>query len=49
MRRLDLSLELLEKERARAKLLRDIRQSVEKKVQEQNHKYMLNEQVLMIF
>lgn len=48
MRRLDLALEVLEKERARAKLLRDIRQSVEKKVQEQHYKYMLNEQLKVI-
>uniref|UniRef100_A0A1I8BYA3 Lon protease homolog n=1 Tax=Meloidogyne hapla TaxID=6305 RepID=A0A1I8BYA3_MELHA len=48
MRRLDLALELLEKERARVKLLRNIRESVEKKVQEQNHKYLLNEQLKAI-
>ena len=47
MRRLEIALELLEKERARAKMLREIRQSVEKKVQEQHHKYMLNEQVFL--
>jgi len=47
MRRLDLALELLEKERARVKMLKNIRESVEKKVQEQNHKYLLNEQVFL--
>uniref|UniRef100_A0A915M9L7 Lon protease homolog n=1 Tax=Meloidogyne javanica TaxID=6303 RepID=A0A915M9L7_MELJA len=48
MRRLDLALELLEKERARVKMLKNIRESVEKKVQEQNHKYLLNEQLKAI-
>ncbi|GMR55667.1 hypothetical protein PMAYCL1PPCAC_25862, partial [Pristionchus mayeri] len=47
-RRLDLVLELVEKEKAVAKLKADINKDVERKVQEQHRKYMLGEQLKVI-
>ncbi|GMT29304.1 hypothetical protein PFISCL1PPCAC_20601, partial [Pristionchus fissidentatus] len=47
-RRLDLVLELAEKEKAVAKLKHDINKDVEKKVQEQHRKYLLGEQLKVI-
>lgn len=44
-KRLELALEFLEKEKTVAKLKHDINKDVEKKVQEQHRKYLLNEQV----
>ncbi|KAI6203521.1 Lon protease-like protein, mitochondrial [Aphelenchoides besseyi] len=48
MRRCSLALELLEKEKTVAKLKHDINKDVEKKVQEQHRKYLLNEQLKAI-
>uniref|UniRef100_A0A1I7RL37 Lon protease homolog, mitochondrial n=1 Tax=Bursaphelenchus xylophilus TaxID=6326 RepID=A0A1I7RL37_BURXY len=47
-RRLELALEFLEKEKTVAKLKHDINKDVEKKVQEQHRKYLLNEQLKAI-
>jgi Lon-like ATP-dependent protease len=47
-RRCELALELLEKEKTVAKLKHDINKDVEKKVQEQHRKYLLNEQLKAI-
>lgn len=45
-RRLELALVLIEKEKTFARLKHDINKDVEKKVQEQHRKFLLNEQVL---
>jgi ATP-dependent Lon protease len=45
-RRCELALELLEKEKTVVKLKHDINKDVEKKVQDQHRKYLLNEQVI---
>ncbi|KAH7727604.1 ATP-dependent protease La family protein [Aphelenchoides avenae] len=47
-RRLDLALEMLEKEKTVAKLKHEINKDVERKVQEQHRKYLLNEQLKAI-
>ncbi|VDM62339.1 unnamed protein product [Angiostrongylus costaricensis] len=47
-RRLDLALVLIQKEKTVAKLKYDINKDVEKKVQDQHRKYLLNEQLKII-
>ncbi|KAJ1374700.1 Lon protease mitochondrial [Parelaphostrongylus tenuis] len=47
-RRLDLALVLIQKEKTVAKLKYDINKDVEKKVQDQHRKYLLNEQLKVI-
>ena len=47
-KRLDLALELVQKEKTVAKLKFDINKDVEKKVQDQHRKYLLQEQVILL-